>query len=739
MVGAGKYKVRPLKTERTDLKKILKVNLSARALTIHGLKPDDWCQLSSVTGSSFLVQVWPAPSNAQDTWIQITDDLRARYNLSLGDEVYLSRCARPNIPNAEDFIISECQDGYQEALQQEDRIHWTWLLDYELKQAGMLCPGMIFSLRAKGKERAFRIDFINRSDVPTPYQYAAYPKLALASKEIPTLNASDNDAVGQPAKLEAALFGGLDSQVSKLNSVVAKYGPSADLFKAKSTHRQRRGGVIIHGPSGTGKSMLLKMVAELGVWSKAYHMDNIIDLSSKGGNDAAIHQVFEDARRFQPSAIIIDRLDLLARKTESTYDSPSSRIATSLCKALDARGNSRVLVVATARNLALVDESLRHPGRFEHEIEIPVPGTEARAQILNLAFGLPRSHVDEKLLRLADSTHGYVGSDLVQLLDTAMDHVSSRLQATGDDKQDNVTDGIDREKLTFTELFAKDEIETALLQVKPTAMKEIFLDTPRVKWEDIGGQDELKKALRKAIEWPLKRHLRPKKGLLLYGPPGCSKTLIAKAVATEAKLNFIAVKGAELLSMYVGESERAVREVFQKARGAAPSIIFFDEIDSIGASRADSAQGGIHVLTTLLNELDGIEALRGVFVLAATNRPQILDPALLRPGRLDSSLYVGLPDYRTRSEIIAIETRRMCIGTDFNAAYLTEATDGYSGAEVVELCQEAGYTAFEEELETGQAQPQRIAMGHFQDALDRITKQVTPELLREYEAWRGRE
>ena len=235
------------------------------------------------------------------------------------------------------------------------------------------------------------------------------------------------------------------------------------------------------------------------------------------------------------------------------------------------------------------------------------------------------------------------------------------------------------------------------------------------------------------------RHLRPKKGLLLYGPPGCSKTLIAKAVATEAKLNFIAVKGAELLSMYVGESERAVREVFQKARGAAPSIIFFDEIDSIGASRADSAQGGIHVLTTLLNELDGIEALRGVFVLAATNRPQILDPALLRPGRLDSSLYVGLPDYRTRSEIIAVETRRMCIGTDFNAAYLAEATDGYSGAEVVELCQEAGYTAFEEELETGQAQPQSIAMGHFQDSLDRITKQVTPELLRDYEAWRGRE
>ena len=235
------------------------------------------------------------------------------------------------------------------------------------------------------------------------------------------------------------------------------------------------------------------------------------------------------------------------------------------------------------------------------------------------------------------------------------------------------------------------------------------------------------------------RRLRPKKGLLLYGPPGCSKTLVAKAVATEAKLNFIAVKGAELLSMYVGESERAVREVFQKARGAAPSIIFFDEIDAIGASRSKSQQGGLHVLTTLLNELDGIEALRGVFVLAATNQPQILDAALLRPGRLESSLYVGLPDCSTRSEIIAIETRQMCIGPDFDIAYLATAMDGYSGAEVVELCQEAGYAAFEEELESEQVQPQLIAMRHFKGALEKITKQVTPEAVREYKAWRDRE
>ena len=504
MVGAGKYKVRPLKTEGTDLKKILKVNLSARALAIYGLKPDDWCQLSSATGSSFLVQVWPAAPNAQDTWIQITDDLRARHHLNLGDEVHLSRCPQTRLPNAKDVIVSECQNRAQEGLQQEERRHWVWLLDHELEQAGTLCPGMIFNIRARGEERAFRIKSINLSDRMVPYQYARHPKVTIALEENHTSNGSNDDAAARPANVEAAVLGGLDAQVSQLNSVVANYSPSADLFKAKSKHRQRRGGVILHGPPGTGKSQVLQMVSELALWSKIYHMDDIMDSASKGGKDAAIRQMFEDACRCQPSVIIIDKLDVLARKTEPTYDSQSSSIVTNLCKGLDARDNNRVFVVSAARNLALVDESLRHPGRFEIEIEIPVPGTAARAQILNLAFGSPRDSMDEQLLELADSTHGYVGSDLKQLLDTAMDQVASRLQASSNNKQHNATDNLNTEDSTFTELFTKNDIETALLQVKPTAMREIFLDTPRVKWADIGGQDELKKALRKAIEWPLK-------------------------------------------------------------------------------------------------------------------------------------------------------------------------------------------------------------------------------------------
>ncbi|KAL8849310.1 MAG: hypothetical protein Q9221_005720 [Calogaya cf. arnoldii] len=745
MVGAGKYKVRPLKTEGTDLKKIFKVNISARALTIHGLKPDDWCQLSSASGLSFLVQVWPAPLSAQDTWIQISDDLRYRNNLNLGDEVYLSRCAKPIIPNADDVVVSDCQEKGLESLEDWLVSCWTSLIKFEFKQAGLLSPGMIFTVRAMGEERAFRINSINRSDRMAPHQYAAHLTVTIASKAVDTSIASKSDVVGRPAYLEAATIGGLDAQVAHLNSVIARYASSAKSYKLTSTHRTRRGAVLIHGPSGTGKRTLLRMVAELGCWTKTYNINDVMKGASKNGMDAAIRQMFEEARRCQPSAIIIDRLDVYARKSELTDDSQSSSTVGSLCEALDARDDNRVLVVAAARNLALVDESLRHPGRFETDIEIPVPGTEARAQILNLAFRSPRDSRDEQLLRLADSTHGYVGSDLKQLLDTIMDQAFLRLEASRDDKEDAAIDRLGTKDSTFTELFTDDDIQTALLKVKPTAMKEIFLDTPRVKWEDIGGQDEIKKALRKAIEWPLKyrslmeqRGLRPKKGLLLYGPPGCSKTLVAKAVATEAKVNFLAVKGAELLSMYVGESERAVREVFRKARGAAPSIIFFDEIDSIGASRVNSPQGGLHVLTTLLNELDGIEALKGVFVLAATNQPKILDPALLRPGRIGSSLYVGLPDCQTRREIIAIETRQMCLDPKFDAADLAVVTGGYSGVELVEICQQAGYAAYGEELESGQDQAQAIGMRHFNGALKEITKQVTPEMVRGYEEWRDR-
>ncbi|EER44809.1 AAA family ATPase [Histoplasma capsulatum H143] len=289
------------------------------------------------------------------------------------------------------------------------------------------------------------------------------------------------------------------------------------------------------------------------------------------------------------------------------------------------------------------------------------------------------------------------------------------------------------------------DISLALQETRPTAMREVFLETPKVKWSDIGGLHEIKERLRKAVERPLKfpdrmkrLNISGKKGILLYGPPGCSKTLMVKALATEAGLNFLAVKGAEILSMYVGESERALREIFRKARSASPSIIFFDEIDAIASRRGSSAAqgggGGINVLTTLLNEMDGIEELKNVLVVAATNKPEVLDPALMRPGRLDNILYIGPPDVQARKEILNIWISKSEVDDDVDIDMLAEVTEGYSGAEMVNICETAADGALDEEEETGQQQ--RIGWRHFESALDQVPRQISSAVIQGYERWR---
>ncbi|RAL60273.1 hypothetical protein DID88_000053 [Monilinia fructigena] len=383
---------------------------------------------------------------------------------------------------------------------------------------------------------------------------------------------------------------------------------------------------------------------------------------------------------------------------------------------------------AATSDILKVPASLRKRGMFTTAIALPVPDAAARKAILkSLNPQMSPETRDEILDDFGERTHAYTPEDLARLLDEAQNFAQDRL---------------DNEKnLSEQKFIIAEDIEHALLEVRPSAMHDVTLRPPKVKWSDIGGQDRVKEAIQLAIETPL-RHPEimqdfgrsPTKGLLLYGPPGCSKTLTAQAVATEMDFNFFAVKGAELLSKYVGDSERAVRNIFARARAAAPSIIFFDEIESIGGKRdGKNSNNGVNVLTTLLNEMDGIESLKGVTVLAATNKPQDLDLALLRPGRFDELIYVAPPDLAGREAILRARKRDSTMGEDVDIAELADLTEGYSGAEMVRICEKAFDAAIERRKKNGTRD--RAVMEDFLGAIKTIKKQITTEMVEEFEKW----
>lgn len=374
--------------------------------------------------------------------------------------------------------------------------------------------------------------------------------------------------------------------------------------------------------------------------------------------------------------------------------------------------------VCTASDVTLLDSSLRRPGRLDLEIEMAVPNANQRRQILAKLvekYELSSQVSQEELENTAEVTHGFVGADLEALVLEALEH---------------------RDELNSEEI----RIGKSLSRVKPSGMREVLLEVPKVTWQDIGGLDELKLALRQAVEWPLKRPdafqkfgITPPKGLLMYGPPGCSKTMIAKALANESGLNFLAIKGPELFSKWVGESEKAVRELFRKAKQVAPAIIFFDEVDALGSKRGGSGSGNVgdRVLAQLLTEMDGIEQLRDVTVIAATNRPDMIDKALLRPGRLDRLFYVPLPDKETRMKIFNVHTRRKPIADDVNVNELAGLTENYSGAEIAAICNEAALIALEEDMNA-----EDVKLRHFQSALSVVKPRINADMTKIYKKFR---
>ncbi|XP_049521274.1 ATPase family protein 2 homolog isoform X2 [Dermacentor silvarum] len=553
-----------------------------------------------------------------------------------------------------------------------------------------------------------------------------------SSTDIVTKSAAEQ-AGERPTCASYDHIGGLDKEIQQLRElfeVPLKHPGTFTRFGLKPPR-----GALLFGPPGTGKTMLARAVA---VESKAALV--VIDgpqIFSKyyGETEATLKSLFKDASERAPSIVFIDEIDALCPKRESGTSNQEARAVATLVSLIDSLPlveDKWVLVLGATNRPNFVDPSLRQPGRLDREIEIGVPTAHGRQQILQkILSNVNHSLSNEDITEIADVAHGLTGADLAAVCADAALRALERNIASK-----NISDAALSQVVQLT----KADVATALRHTKPSAMREVALEIPKVRWSDIGGMKEVKLKLQQVVEWPWKHRdafirlgVTPPCGVLLYGPPGCSKTMIAKALATESGLNFIGIKGPELFSKWVGDSERAVRDLFRKARAASPCIIFFDEIDALAVHRGStsgSSNVGDRVIAQLLTEMDGIEKLQDVILVAATNRPDMIDQALMRPGRLDSIVYVPLPDIDTRKEILHLNLSKKPLGDDVDLEDLARKTNGYSGAEVVAVCQEAALRALEEDINAT-----CIKGWHLEAALKLVQPRISPESVQFYESY----
>jgi len=526
-------------------------------------------------------------------------------------------------------------------------------------------------------------------------------------------------------------IGDLEEAKQKIREMIELPLKHPELFRRLGIEPPK--GVLLYGPPGCGKTLLAKAVAnESGAHFIAINGPEIMS-KFYGESEARLREVFKEAQENAPAIIFIDEIDAIAPKREEVTGEVERRVVAQLLALMDGlQSRGQVIVIAATNRPDAVDPALRRPGRFDREIAIGVPDKRARKEILQVhTRNMPLAD-DVNLDEIAEITHGFTGADLAALAREAAMHAIRRFLPKIDLEKEVIPAGV-LEELKVT----RDDFMNAFKEIHPSALREVYVEVPEVSWNDIGGLQKVKQQLIEAVEWPIKHPeyfeemgIDPPRGILLYGPPGCGKTLLAKAVANESEANFIAVKGPEILSKWVGESERAIREIFRKAKEAAPCIVFFDEIDAITPRRGSRHDAGVtdRIVNQLLTEMDGISLLKGVVVIAATNRPDIVDPALLRPGRFDRIIYVPPPDKVARLEIFKVHTRRMPLAPDVDLEQLADRTEGYTGADIAAVCREAAITALRES-----GKPTKVAMRHFEKALSAIPPSVTPEDAKMYE------
>ena len=526
-------------------------------------------------------------------------------------------------------------------------------------------------------------------------------------------------------------IGGLEEEVRKIREMVELPLKHPEVFERLGIQPPK--GVLLHGPPGTGKTLLAKAVAN--ETSSQFLTINGPEIMSKyyGQSEENIRKIFEEAEKNAPSIIFIDEIDAIAPKREETRGEVERRVVAQLLSLMDGlKSRGKVVVIAATNITDVLDPALRRPGRFDREIEIAVPDKVGRKNILQIhTRNMPLAR-DVKLDYLANITYGFVGADLESLAKEAAMALIKRLMPQLRLHEEEAIS----EELLQKLVIKMDDFKEALKTVRPSALREVLVEIPNVTWEDVGGLDDVKQELKEAVEWPLKNPgvfktmgIRPPRGILLYGAPGTGKTMLAKAVAKESDSNFILVKGPEMLSKWVGESEKAVREIFKKARQTAPTIIFFDEVDSIAPRRGISTDAHVteSVVNQILTEMDGLEELHDVVVIAATNRPDMIDTGLLRPGRFDRIILTPAPEKKSREAIFKIHTKEMPLKA-VSIPKLVDETEGYVGADIEAICREAAMLALRKDMKA-----KNVTMKEFEEAMQKVRPSVTKEIEKSYE------
>jgi transitional endoplasmic reticulum ATPase len=550
----------------------------------------------------------------------------------------------------------------------------------------------------------------------------------------------------RPMHLTYEDIGGLRREIVLIREMIELPLRHPELFEKLGIEPPK--GVLLHGPPGTGKTMIAKAVANETEANFVSISGPEIMSKFYGESEKHIREIFEEAEKNAPTIIFIDEIDSIAPKREEVTGEVERRVVAQLLSLMDGlKTRGQVIVIAATNRPNAIDAALRRGGRFDREIEIGIPDRLGRFDVLQIhTRGMPLAQdmsEETGLREIADMTHGFVGADLSSLCKEAAMHAIRKILPDINIEADIPQEII--EKIVIT----REDFQNALQNIEPSALREVFIEVPAVRWTEIGGLESVKQELIEAVEWPLKYpeafiaiNTRPPRGVLLFGPPGTGKTMLAKAIATESEANFISIKGPELLSKYVGESEKAIRETFRKARQAAPTIIFFDEIDSMVPTRGTAFDSGVteRIVSQILTEIDGLEELKNVVVVAATNRPDMVDPALLRPGRLERYIYIRPPDQNERELIFNIHLKGKPLSADIDVKELSNRTQGYVGADIEAICHEAAIIALRDWIKPGmdretvkkEVQNVRIQKEHFEKAFNMVRPTQWDE--KEYEA-----